>query len=105
MPVRGPSLVHDLSGKDRIEVERLLADGEKDIPLPALEIRRVVRDEPEQVALRMNRNRRLLAHLTHSARRDRIERGKPLAKLIVDERLGLDVFRIPGTPQRQINVD
>src|SRR5215471_9379724 len=39
VPIGGPALVHDLTGEYRIEVERLLAYGEKNVSLPAFELR------------------------------------------------------------------
>src|SRR6185295_9853813 len=61
MPVRGPALVHDLAREHGVEVERLFAHGSKDVALPLLELRRVLRDEPEQVALGRGRQARALA--------------------------------------------
>src|SRR5581483_5377123 len=55
VPVAGPALVHDLGLELWIEVIGLLTDDLEDILLPRLDMR-VVRQEPEQVALRMRRN-------------------------------------------------
>ena len=107
VPVRRPALVHDLRGEDRVEIERLLAHGEKDVTLPALHLRRVVGDEPQQVALRMRRHRRTLLRLEAAARgRGRLERREALAEVIVDQRLGVgEVLRVARAPQRLIDVD
>ena len=60
MPVRGPALVHDLAGIDRVEIKRFFAHGEKDIAFPVGQFRRVARDEPQQVILGLRRQRRAL---------------------------------------------
>ena len=57
VPVRRPSLVHDLAGEHRIEIERLLAHREEHVALPAFELRAVVRDEPEQIVFGLRRDR------------------------------------------------
>src|SRR5690606_34371512 len=98
MPVRRPALVHDLRREQRIEVERLLAYGEEDVALPALELRRVVCDEPEEVALGMRRHWCAFAPLDRRRSAVRVESGDALPELVVDDlRLG-DVLRVQLSP-------
>src|SRR3954449_11758766 len=75
VPVRGPALVHDLAGEHRVEVERLRAHHQEDVALPLLELGGVVGDEPEEVVLRVRRDRR-----PHQARLHRfrlLDPGQP----------------------------
>ena len=86
MPIGRPALVHDLRGKHRIEVKGLLAHRKKNVALPALHLRSICSDEPEQVALRMRRQRRAyFARLRHRFGSN-IERRKAGAKRIVRRR-------------------
>ena len=106
VPIRGPPLIHDLRGEHRIEIEGFFAHREEDVPLPAFHLRRVLRHEPEQIALRMRRNGRAFLGLHARAGRGRLELRKTLAKLIIFGRpLVLDVFRIARATQRLIDVD
>ncbi len=58
VPIRRPALVHDLAREHGVEIERLLAHRAEDVALPLFELGRVLRDQPEQVALGLGRDRR-----------------------------------------------
>ena len=86
MPVRSPPFVHDLAREHRIEIERLLANGEEHVALPCVELATVLGQEPQQVVLRVPR-RGLVQRLL-----GRGCAGKRLPPLV--ERVG----RLPGLP-------
>jgi hypothetical protein len=60
VPVRGPALVHDLAGEDRVEVVGLFAHGQENVALPVFQLGRVVGNKPQQVGFRLRRQRRAL---------------------------------------------
>src|SRR5690606_1031755 len=100
-----PALVHDLRREEGIEVEGLLAHGEENVPLPILELGRVVGDEPEQIAFGMRRYRRALALLDGRPGAVRIEGRETSAELVVDD-LGLrQILRITLASQRLVDID
>src|SRR5512139_2216272 len=107
MPVRRPALVHDLARENGMEIERLLAHGAKDVPLPCLELRRVLGDEPQQVALGFRRERgagaleRRLGH--RSAARQVVE--ALLETALLHGARGVDVARIAVAPQELNGID
>src|SRR5262249_5402296 len=107
VPIRRPAFVHDLAREHRIEVERLLAHRAEDVALPLLELGRVLRDHPEQIALGLRWNRRARAlergiGYLRSAREvleallERVARGAPR---------WLDVLGVTTAAQRLERVD
>src|SRR6188508_3710383 len=107
MPVRRPALVHDLAGEDGMEIERLLAHGAENVALPLLELRRVLGDEPQQVALGRRRDRGARALERRVGRRSAARQVVEalLETALVHGTRRFDVARIAVAPQELDRID
>ncbi len=92
MPERRPALVHDLGLGLRIEVLRELAHDANELPLPRLELRRILLDEIEDVLLRVGREH--AARLRLGLRRGLRQRPPEIVELPLAMRFAL------GEPRR-----